>query len=90
MTEGTSATPSLEGSRVLARYMREHGFIFEYLEVNGDHGGMTNKRAGLSSKSARRGRDEAACDGPAEGRTPRTRKRMLGLQLDRSCMPDRP
>jgi len=30
MTEGTSATP----------YMREHGFIFEYLEVNGDHGGM--------------------------------------------------
>ncbi len=40
MTEGTGATPSLEGSRVLARYMREHGFTFEYLEVNGDHGGM--------------------------------------------------
>jgi poly(3-hydroxybutyrate) depolymerase len=40
MTEGTGATPSLEGSRVLAHYMREHGFTFEYLEVNGDHGGM--------------------------------------------------
>jgi predicted peptidase len=40
MTEGTGATPSLEGSRVLARYMRERGFAFEYLEVEGDHGGM--------------------------------------------------
>ncbi len=40
MTEGTGATPSLEGSRVLARYMRERGFAFEYLEVDGNHGSM--------------------------------------------------
>ena len=40
MTEGTGATPSLEGSRVMARYMRERGFSFEYLEVDGDHGSM--------------------------------------------------
>jgi predicted esterase len=41
MTEGTGATPSLEGSRLLARYLRESGgFSFEYLEVDGDHGGM--------------------------------------------------
>jgi poly(3-hydroxybutyrate) depolymerase len=40
MTEGTGATPSLEGSRVLARYMREGGFPFEYLEVDGNHGSM--------------------------------------------------
>ena len=40
MTEGTGATPSLEGSRVLARYLRENGFAFEYLEVDGNHGGM--------------------------------------------------
>jgi acetyl esterase/lipase len=40
MTEGTGATPSLEGSRVLARYMRDRGFVFEYLEVDGNHGSM--------------------------------------------------
>lgn len=40
MTEGTGATPSLEGSRALARYLREQKFTFEYLEVDGDHGGM--------------------------------------------------
>ena len=40
MTEGTGATPSLEGSRVLARYMRAGGFAFEYLEVDGNHGSM--------------------------------------------------
>lgn len=40
VTEGTGATPSLEGSRVLAAYMREEKFDFEYLEVDGDHGGM--------------------------------------------------
>ena len=40
MTEGTGATPSLEGSRALARYLREGGFAFDYLEVAGDHGGM--------------------------------------------------
>jgi poly(3-hydroxybutyrate) depolymerase len=40
MTEGTGATPSLEGSRALARFLREGGFAFDYLEVDGDHGGM--------------------------------------------------
>jgi predicted esterase len=40
MTEGTGATPSLEGSRALERYLREQRFDFEYLEVDGDHGGM--------------------------------------------------
>jgi predicted peptidase len=40
MTEGTGATPSLEGSRELARYMRDGGFAFEYLEVDGNHGSM--------------------------------------------------
>jgi poly(3-hydroxybutyrate) depolymerase len=41
MTEGTGATPSLEGSRAMARYMREKGFAgFQYAEVDGDHGGM--------------------------------------------------
>jgi poly(3-hydroxybutyrate) depolymerase len=40
VTEGTGATPSLEGSRVLAAYLREENFDFDYLEVDGDHGGM--------------------------------------------------
>jgi len=40
MTEGTGATPSLAGSRALAQFMRGGNFIFEYLEVDGDHGGM--------------------------------------------------
>lgn len=40
VTEGTGATPSLEGSRALARFMNEGEFDFEYLEVDGDHGGM--------------------------------------------------
>jgi acetyl esterase/lipase len=40
MTEGTGATPSLEGSRRLAEYMRGGGFSFEYLEVDGNHGSM--------------------------------------------------
>ena len=40
MTEGTGATPSLEGSRLMARYMRDKGFAFEYIEVDGDHMGM--------------------------------------------------
>jgi poly(3-hydroxybutyrate) depolymerase len=40
MTEGTGAAPSIEGSRVLARYMRDRGFVFEYLEVDGNHGSM--------------------------------------------------
>ena len=40
MTEGTGATPSLEGSRALARHMRGGDFLFEYLEVDGNHGGM--------------------------------------------------
>ena len=40
MTEGTGATPSLEGSRALARHMRGGNFTFEYLEVDGNHGSM--------------------------------------------------
>ena len=40
MTEGTGATPSLEGSRALARHMRDGGFVFDYLEVDGNHMGM--------------------------------------------------
>jgi poly(3-hydroxybutyrate) depolymerase len=40
MTEGTGATPSLEGSRAMARFMREGGLVFEYLEVDGSHGSM--------------------------------------------------
>jgi poly(3-hydroxybutyrate) depolymerase len=40
MSEGTGAQPSLEGSRALASFMRAGRFDFEYLEVDGDHGGM--------------------------------------------------
>lgn len=40
MTEGTGAAPSLAGSRLLAAWMKNHGFPFEYLEVDGDHPGM--------------------------------------------------
>jgi poly(3-hydroxybutyrate) depolymerase len=40
MTEGTGATPSLEGSRVMKTWMQEQGFKLEYKEVNADHGGM--------------------------------------------------
>ena len=40
MTEGRGATPSLEGSRAMAAFLREQGFNFEYLETDGDHGGM--------------------------------------------------
>lgn len=40
MTEGTGATPSLAGSRAMAEYLRAEKFDFEYLEVDGDHGGM--------------------------------------------------
>ena len=68
MTEGTGATPSLEGSRAMARYMREGGFAFEYLEVDGNHGGMVPmvwprvfeffNRQGPEEKPARRARWE--------------------------------
>ena len=40
MTEGTGATPSLEGSRALASSCASGGFVFEYLEVDGNHGSM--------------------------------------------------
>lgn len=40
VTEGTGAEPSLEGSRALARFMSEGDFVFEYLEVDGNHGSM--------------------------------------------------
>lgn len=39
-TEGTGATPSLEGSRVLARYLKDKGFNAVYMEVDGTHGSM--------------------------------------------------
>jgi len=40
VTEGTGAEPSLEGSRALARFMRNGDFVFDYLEVDGNHGSM--------------------------------------------------
>lgn len=40
MTEGTGATPSLAGSRVMRDWMKEQGFKLEYKEVDADHGGM--------------------------------------------------
>jgi poly(3-hydroxybutyrate) depolymerase len=40
VTEGTAATPSLAGSRALAEFLRAGDFDFDYLEVDGDHGGM--------------------------------------------------
>jgi len=40
MTEGTGATPSLAGSRALSKYMGGGKFVFEYLEVDGNHGSM--------------------------------------------------
>jgi len=40
MTEGTGAEPSLEGSRAMARFMRAGDFVFDYLEVDGNHGSM--------------------------------------------------
>ena len=40
MTEGTGATPSLEGSRAMAKFLREQKFDFQYLEVDGNHGSM--------------------------------------------------
>jgi poly(3-hydroxybutyrate) depolymerase len=40
MTEGTKATPSLAGSRAMAEFLRQQKFALEYVEVDGDHGGM--------------------------------------------------
>jgi predicted peptidase len=40
MTEGTGATPSLAGSRVMQEWMKSQGFPLEYMEVDADHGGM--------------------------------------------------
>jgi len=40
MTEGTGAEPSLAGSRALADFMRKGDFVFDYLEVDGNHGSM--------------------------------------------------
>ena len=40
MTEGTGATPSLEGSRAMQRWMKQQGFQLEYMEVEADHGRM--------------------------------------------------
>ncbi|MBZ5576229.1 MAG: hypothetical protein LAP40_06705 [Acidobacteriia bacterium] len=40
MSEGTLATPSLQGSHVMRDWMFQHDFRFEYYEVKADHGGM--------------------------------------------------
>ena len=40
MTEGTGAEPSLAGSRALAEFLRAGKFQIEYVEVDGNHGGM--------------------------------------------------
>jgi predicted esterase len=40
MTEGTGATPSLAGSRIMRDWMKAHDFQLDYLEVDADHGGM--------------------------------------------------
>jgi predicted esterase len=40
ITEGTGATPSLEGSRKMQAWMKEQKFKVEYKEVEADHGGM--------------------------------------------------
>jgi predicted peptidase len=40
MTEGTGATPSLAGSRVMRDWMKSQGFPLEYMEVEADHGRM--------------------------------------------------
>lgn len=40
MTEGTGATPSLAGSRVMQEWMKSQGFPLEYMEVDADHGRM--------------------------------------------------
>jgi pimeloyl-ACP methyl ester carboxylesterase len=43
MTEGRGATPSLEGSRAMAAFLREQAFDVDYLETGGDHGGMVSE-----------------------------------------------
>ena len=40
MTEGTGATPSLAGSRLMHEWMTSEGFPVEYMEVEADHGRM--------------------------------------------------
>ena len=40
MSEGTLATPSLEGSHVMRDWMFKQDMTFEYYEVKADHGGM--------------------------------------------------
>jgi hypothetical protein len=40
MTEGTLATPSLQGSDRMRDWMLQQDFTFEFYEVKADHGGM--------------------------------------------------
>jgi poly(3-hydroxybutyrate) depolymerase len=40
MSEGTLATPSLQGSHAMRDWMFQQDFHFEYYEVKADHGGM--------------------------------------------------
>jgi predicted peptidase len=40
ISEGTLATASLDGSRKMAKWMKDNGFAVEYKEVEADHPGM--------------------------------------------------
>lgn len=40
MSEGTLATPSVQGSHTMRDWMFQQNFSFEYYEVKADHGGM--------------------------------------------------
>ncbi|MGC4102415.1 carboxylesterase family protein [Ferruginibacter sp.] len=40
ISEGNKSTASLESSRLLATWMKEHNYKVEYSEVEGDHAGM--------------------------------------------------
>lgn len=42
MSEGTGATPSLESSRLLAKYLEKEHFNVQYKEVEANHGEMTS------------------------------------------------
>jgi hypothetical protein len=66
MTEGTGATPSLEGSRVLARYMRERGF-----RLRVPRGGRQPRRHGADGVAA----DLRVLQSPGDKRRRRLRER---------------
>jgi len=64
MTEGTGADPSLEGSREMAAWMPDRDFLFEYLEVDGDHMAWCRWSGnGCSSSSSNTGSPDAENQG---------------------------